>query len=78
MQSEDEDYIYYVYNHLVFTVKYHKDANSDSARIVGFEVEPYRLVHSEAIISELSAHSFLTRMYDAHIDEVRLNLLIPV
>ena len=31
-------------NHLSFTVKYHKDLQTDSARIVGFEVNPYRLV----------------------------------
>ncbi|KAI5676271.1 hypothetical protein M9H77_07221 [Catharanthus roseus] len=32
-------------NHLVFTVKYHKDTQSEAARIVGFEVTPYSVKH---------------------------------
>ncbi|KAG2241323.1 hypothetical protein Bca52824_096694 [Brassica carinata] len=30
--------------HLAFTVRYHRDVQTDSARIVGFEVKPYRFV----------------------------------
>ena len=31
-----------MHNHLAFTVRYHRDVQTDSARIVGFEVKPYR------------------------------------
>lgn len=40
MQSKDEKF--FIYNHLSFTVKFHKDELTDSSRIVGFEVIPYR------------------------------------
>lgn len=33
---------YFIHNHLAFTVKYHKDVLTESARIVGFEVKPFR------------------------------------
>ena len=36
----------YLNNHLHFTILYHKDAATDLARIVGFEVEPYSVHHS--------------------------------
>ena len=35
----------YLNNHLHFTILYHKDAETDLARIVGFEVEPYSIAH---------------------------------
>ncbi|KAL0330204.1 UNVERIFIED_CONTAM: Transmembrane 9 superfamily member 8 [Sesamum radiatum] len=41
--SKDEKY--FLHNHLSFTVKYHKDELTDSARIVGFEVTPYSVKH---------------------------------
>ncbi|CAA6661673.1 unnamed protein product [Spirodela intermedia] len=36
---------YFIHNHLSFLVKYHKDAESDLARIVGFEVNPFSVKH---------------------------------
>ena len=36
----------YINNHLHFTILYHKDATTDLARIVGFEVEPYSVHHT--------------------------------
>lgn len=39
-QSKGEKY--FIHNHLAFTVKFHRDLQTDSARIVGFEVKPYR------------------------------------
>lgn len=33
---------YYIHNHLSFVVNYHHDLQTDLARIVGFEVTPYR------------------------------------
>ncbi|KAL4334133.1 hypothetical protein GQ457_07G043980 [Hibiscus cannabinus] len=36
---------YFIHNHLAFTVKYHRDPETDSARIVGFEVKPYSIKH---------------------------------
>lgn len=40
MQSKEEKY--FINNHLSFKVMYHKDPETDSARIVGFEVSPNR------------------------------------
>jgi len=40
MQSKEEKH--FIHNHFTFLVKYHKDANTDLARIVAFEVKPYR------------------------------------
>ncbi|CAG7891456.1 unnamed protein product [Brassica rapa] len=36
---------YFMHNHLAFTVRYHLDMQTDSARIVGFEVKPYSVKH---------------------------------
>ncbi|PIN18516.1 Endosomal membrane protein, EMP70 [Handroanthus impetiginosus] len=36
---------YFIHNHLAFTVKYHKDEETDAARIVGFEVKPFSVKH---------------------------------
>ncbi|MED6181626.1 Transmembrane 9 superfamily member 8 [Stylosanthes scabra] len=36
---------FFIHNHLSFTVKYHKDAVTESARIVGFEVKPFSVKH---------------------------------
>ncbi|XP_031279550.1 transmembrane 9 superfamily member 8 [Pistacia vera] len=40
-----KDEKYFIHNHLAFTVKYHKDLQTDSARIVGFEVKPFSVKH---------------------------------
>lgn len=32
----------FIYNHLRFTILYHRDPATDLSRIVGFEVEPFR------------------------------------
>ncbi|KAK9130373.1 hypothetical protein Sjap_010860 [Stephania japonica] len=42
---ESKDQKHYINNHLQFTVKYHKDTQSESARIVGFEVKPFSVKH---------------------------------
>lgn len=39
-QSKEEKY--FINNHLSFRVMYHRDAETESARIVGFEVTPNR------------------------------------
>ncbi|KAJ7515225.1 hypothetical protein O6H91_22G006100 [Diphasiastrum complanatum] len=36
---------YFLYNHLSFTVLYHKDPETSVARIVGFEVTPFSVKH---------------------------------
>ncbi|CAA0821134.1 Transmembrane 9 superfamily member 7 [Striga hermonthica] len=36
---------YFIHNHLSFRVMYHKDPETDSARIVGFEVSPVSIKH---------------------------------
>ena len=40
LQSKEEKH--FINNHLTFTVKFHKDPETDSSRIVGFEVKPFR------------------------------------
>ncbi|CAH8348936.1 unnamed protein product [Eruca vesicaria subsp. sativa] len=40
-----EEYKYFIYNHLSFRVMYHGEQESDSSRIVGFEVTPYSIMH---------------------------------
>lgn len=37
-----KDWSYFIHNHLSFLVKYNKDEHTGLARIVGFEVKPYR------------------------------------
>ncbi|KAG5564009.1 hypothetical protein RHGRI_000252 [Rhododendron griersonianum] len=36
---------YFIHNHLTFTVKFHKDQQTDVGRIVGFEVRPFSVKH---------------------------------
>uniref|UniRef100_A0A0D9WSN9 Transmembrane 9 superfamily member n=1 Tax=Leersia perrieri TaxID=77586 RepID=A0A0D9WSN9_9ORYZ len=36
---------HFIHNHLTFLVKYHRDVNTDLARIVAFEVKPYSIKH---------------------------------
>ncbi|GLJ38617.1 hypothetical protein SUGI_0787430 [Cryptomeria japonica] len=36
---------YFIHNHLAFEVKFHKDIETDAARIVGFEVIPFSVKH---------------------------------
>lgn len=36
---------HFIHNHLAFIVMYHKDVETDSARIVGFEVAPFSVKH---------------------------------
>ncbi|GJN38969.1 hypothetical protein PR202_gb28055 [Eleusine coracana subsp. coracana] len=43
--SGSKDEHHFIHNHFTFLVKYHKDANTDVARIVGFEVKPYSVKH---------------------------------
>ena len=37
---------YFLHNHLRFTVLFHRDSETDLARIVGFEVEPFSVKHT--------------------------------
>lgn len=39
------DVKHFLHNHLRFSILYHKDAQTDLARIVGFEVEPFSVKH---------------------------------
>ncbi|KAJ4707773.1 Transmembrane 9 superfamily member [Melia azedarach] len=43
--SGTKDEKYFIHNHLAFTVKYHRDLQTDYARIVGFEVKPFSVKH---------------------------------
>ncbi|XP_073055422.1 transmembrane 9 superfamily member 9-like [Primulina eburnea] len=43
--SGSKDEKYFLHNHLSFVVKYHRDQQTDSARIVGFEVTPFSVKH---------------------------------
>ena len=40
-----EDGKFYLNNHLRFLILYHRDVETDLARIVGFEVEPFSVKH---------------------------------
>ena len=40
-----EDGKLHIHNHLRFTILYHRDPETDLARIVGFEVEPFSVKH---------------------------------
>nr|TKR97266.1 hypothetical protein D5086_0000214890 [Populus alba] len=40
-----KDQKHFIYNHLTFTVKFHKDSQLNLARIVGFEVKPFSIKH---------------------------------
>ncbi|KAG6587821.1 Transmembrane 9 superfamily member 8 [Cucurbita argyrosperma subsp. argyrosperma] len=37
---------HFIYNHLTFTVKIHKDPETELSRIVGFEVKPFSVKHA--------------------------------
>eukprot|EP00798_Chlamydomonas_sp_ICE-L_P030680 gene30680-35704_t len=43
--SVETDIKFFIHNHLRFTILYHKDVDTDLARIVGFEVEPFSVKH---------------------------------
>ncbi|KAL2929999.1 Transmembrane 9 superfamily member 7 [Bienertia sinuspersici] len=43
--SGTSDEKYFIHNHLIFKVMYHKDLETDVARIVGFEVTPHSIAH---------------------------------
>ncbi|KAL6603074.1 hypothetical protein ACP70R_043435 [Stipagrostis hirtigluma subsp. patula] len=43
--ARGNDEKFFIYNHFSFLVKYHKDANTNLSRIVGFEVTPYSVKH---------------------------------
>ena len=51
-QSKEEKY--FIHNHLSFRVMYHKDPETDTARIVGFEVSPGRCVALILIIAPVT------------------------
>ncbi|CAO2815962.1 unnamed protein product [Amaranthus hypochondriacus] len=36
---------YFIHNHLSFNVKYHRDLQTETSRIVGFEVKPFSVKH---------------------------------
>lgn len=42
--QKNKDEKFFIFNHLSFVVSYHNDAESTDARIVGFEVTPFRSV----------------------------------
>ncbi|KAG7023443.1 Transmembrane 9 superfamily member 10, partial [Cucurbita argyrosperma subsp. argyrosperma] len=44
LQSKEEKH--FIYNHLSFTVKIHKDPVTELSRIVGFEVKPFSVKHA--------------------------------
>ncbi|KAF3540702.1 hypothetical protein F2Q69_00018682 [Brassica cretica] len=56
---------YFMHNHLAFTVRYHLDMQTDSARIVGFEVKPYRSVTSNTNIVKKKSSLNLASKYFA-------------
>ncbi|CAL0327170.1 unnamed protein product [Lupinus luteus] len=43
--SGSKEQKFFIHNHLAFTVKYHRDLQTESTRIVGFEVKPFSVKH---------------------------------
>lgn len=60
VQSKEERY--FINNHLSFRVMYHKDPETDSARIVGFEVTPNRYCRN-SLVSVCSKITMLLLFY---------------
>jgi transmembrane 9 superfamily protein 2/4 len=44
-ESDSDELLHFLYNHLRFNILYHKDAATDLSRIVGFEVEAFSAQH---------------------------------
>lgn len=51
---------YVIYNHLAFTVLYHKDGENRVSRVVGFEVTPYSVKHDYEEPLNVDKPDFLT------------------
>ncbi|CAA6666154.1 unnamed protein product [Spirodela intermedia] len=60
--SKDEKY--YINNHLSFKVMFHEDQESGTARIVGFEVFPLRVVPNSLARQEVDAEKEVVFTYD--------------
>ena len=69
----------FINNHVRFAVLYHKDENTDSARIVGFEAEPFSVKHTyekpwnpeKPILETCNAHRMTYVSYDQPPQEAR-------
>ena len=46
VENEDGSEIYYLNNHLQFTILYHQSEGKEGYRIVGFEVLPMSIKHT--------------------------------
>ena len=64
MQSKEEKH--FIHNHFTFLVKYHKDANTDLARIVAFEVKPYRCDILSSFINFSTVFAIIFHLYDCY------------
>ncbi|KAL2897641.1 Transmembrane 9 superfamily member 9 [Bienertia sinuspersici] len=53
-----KDEKYFIHNHLSFTVRFHRDSQTEASRIVGFEVKPFSVKHEYE--GEWSENSRLT------------------
>ncbi|XP_071726860.1 transmembrane 9 superfamily member 9-like [Rutidosis leptorrhynchoides] len=45
VNADTKDETYFINNHLAFVVRYHRDTQTNSARIVGFEVKAFSINH---------------------------------
>jgi len=66
---------YYIHNHVTLRLQYHASPGEyEGYRIVGFEVEPHSIAHSDSTLTckgrlpslELDKHSEITFTYDVH------------
>jgi hypothetical protein len=48
LRQEGGEAKHFINNHLRFTILYHKDIETDLARIVGFEIQPTRCASRES------------------------------
>lgn len=53
---------YYVYNHLHFIIKVHKEDNKDAWKVVGFFVQPFSIKsHGESICKSMNLQELITK-----------------
>ncbi|KAM2496835.1 hypothetical protein COP2_037618 [Malus domestica] len=58
---------YFIHNHLAFTVKYHRDSQTETTRIVGFEVKPFSVKHEyEGKWSDAQTHLTTCHPHSKH------------
>jgi hypothetical protein len=58
LEKGSTEHKYFIHNHLSFKVQYHIDGVSETSRIVGFDVTPYRCAFVVCVGSGFSTEMF--------------------